>query len=90
VEKFRNFVTIEITNIIANSTTRDDEERVMVSQEPSSSGTTYSDSEFFIWNSLDQVYAKRAPSINPRARAIMEVQRYVEDELLNQVICILT
>jgi hypothetical protein len=56
----------------------------MVSQEPSSSETTCSDSESSIWNSLDQVYAKRAPSINPRARAIMEVQRYVEDELLNR------
>jgi hypothetical protein len=33
---------------------------------------------------MDQVYAKRAPSINPRARTIMEVQRYVEDELLNR------
>jgi hypothetical protein len=84
VEKVRNFVTTEITEIIANSTTRDDEERVMVSQEPSSSETTCSDSESSIWNSLDQVYAKRAPSINPRARAIMEVQRYVEDELLNR------
>jgi hypothetical protein len=56
----------------------------MVSQEPSSSETTCFDSESFIWNSMDQVYAKRAPSINPRARAIMEVQRYVKDELLNR------
>jgi hypothetical protein len=76
VEKVRNFVTTEITKIIANGATRDDEERVMVSQEPSSSETTCSDSEFPIWNSLDQVYAKRAP--------IMKVQRYVEDELLNR------
>jgi hypothetical protein len=77
VEKVRNFVTTEITKIIANGATRDDEERVMVSQEPSSSETTCSDSEFPIWNSLDQVYAKRAP--------IMKVQRYLEDELLNSV-----
>jgi hypothetical protein len=83
-EKVRNFVTSEITKVIANSSTKDDEERVMVSQEPSSNETTCSDSEFSIWNSLDKVYAKSAPSINPRARAIMEVQRYVEDELLNR------
>jgi hypothetical protein len=44
-----------------------DGEGVMVQQEPSSSDTTYSDLEFFIWNSLDQVYAKRAPRINSLA-----------------------
>jgi hypothetical protein len=58
----------------------DDGEGVMVQQEPSSSDTTYSDLEFFIRNSLDQVYAKRAPRIN--SLAILEAQRYVENDLL--------
>jgi hypothetical protein len=53
--------------VVGGTMNGDDEERVMIPQELSSSDTRYSDLEFSIWNSLDQVFPKRAPRINSRA-----------------------